>query len=147
MGYRGVSSKQCKGFYRSIINLARCKVWNRRAGRSSYMMSGEDLTIQPGVSVQQDLALASLIGLTHLERNGHHYVRGMDGVSPTEQEALLSSHPDLYVRDGELVRVRIAKGLLRLGSLNCVGFACAAEPDWSAMKQVSYSAKRISPSS
>ena len=108
-------------------------------------MSGEDLTVQPGVSVQQDLALASLVGLTHLERNGHHYVRGMDGLSKAEQEAFLKSHPDLYVKDGDLVRIQIADGLMRLGSLSCPGFACAAEPDWSEMKQVSYSIKRINP--
>ena len=40
-------------------------------------MSAEDLTTQAGVAVQQDLALATLIGATHVERNGHHYVDGM----------------------------------------------------------------------
>ena len=29
--------------------------------------------------MQQDLALATLIGATHVERNGHHYVDGMAG--------------------------------------------------------------------
>ena len=40
-------------------------------------MSGEDLTTQAGLSVQQDLALVNLLGITHVERNGHHYVDGM----------------------------------------------------------------------
>ena len=44
-----------------------------------YFMSAEDLTTQAGVAVQQDLALATLIGATHVERNGHHYVDGMTG--------------------------------------------------------------------
>ena len=30
LGYAGVSSKNCKGFYKSLINLARCRVWNAR---------------------------------------------------------------------------------------------------------------------
>ena len=47
-----------------------------------YFMSAEDLTTQAGVAVQQDLALATLIGATHVERNGHHYVDGMTG-APT----------------------------------------------------------------
>src|SRR6185369_14176028 len=72
LGYRGVSSKTCKGLYKSIINRARSEVWG-----PGFMMSGEDLTIQPGLAIQQDLALVSLLGLTHVERNGHHYVNGM----------------------------------------------------------------------
>ena len=43
-------------------------------------MTGEDLTIQAGLALQQDLALVSLLGLTHVERNGHHYVNGMAGL-------------------------------------------------------------------
>ena len=40
-------------------------------------MTGEDLTTQAGLAVQQDLALVNLLGITHVERNGHHYVNGM----------------------------------------------------------------------
>ena len=40
-------------------------------------MSAEDLTTQAGLSVQQDLALVNLLGIRHVERNGHHYVNGM----------------------------------------------------------------------
>ena len=45
-------------------------------------MTGEDLTIQPGLALQQDLALVSILGLTHVERNGHHYVNGMAACRP-----------------------------------------------------------------
>ena len=77
LGYRGISSKSCKGFYRALINRARIEKWNaEEPGR--YFMSAEDLTTQAGVAVQQDLALATLIGATHVERNGHHYVDGHD---------------------------------------------------------------------
>ena len=75
LGYRGVSSKTCKGFYKSLINAARCAAWG-----DGYFMTGEDLTIQAGIALQQDLALVSLLGLTHVERNGHHYVNGMAGL-------------------------------------------------------------------
>jgi hypothetical protein len=44
LGYTGVSSKCCKGFYKSILNAARCKSWNAEAGDDRYFMSGEDLT-------------------------------------------------------------------------------------------------------
>ena len=72
LGYKGVSSKTCKGLYKSLVNRARCKAWG-----PEYFMTGEDLTIQPGLALQQDLALVSVLGLTHVERNGHHYVNGM----------------------------------------------------------------------
>jgi len=138
LGYRGVSSKQCKGLYKSIINMARCTLWNGKANEDRYIMSGEDLTLQPGLAVQQDLALASLIGLTHLERNGHHYVKGMADLPEEEQRAFQLAHPDLYVGGDDFVRIRVSEGLMKIGSLACPGFASAAEPLWSAMKPVSY---------
>ena len=35
------------------------------------------ITTQAGLAVQQDLALVNPLGLTDVERNGHHYVNGM----------------------------------------------------------------------
>ena len=135
-GYRGVSSKACKGVYKSLLNRARCVRWNREAGAERYFMSAEDLTTQPGFGLQQDLALVSLLGLGHVERNGHHYVRGLAALPPAEQRALLAAHPDLYVDDGGLVRLRIAGGRLDIRSLACVGFAAGAEPEWSTLREV-----------
>ena len=63
LGYGGVSSKDCKGFYKSIVNLARCRLWNAEDGGGAFFLSGEDLTTQAGLAVQQDLALVSLLGL------------------------------------------------------------------------------------
>lgn len=133
-GYRGVSSKSCKGFYKSLINAGRCAVWNRESARAPFFMSAEDLTTQPGLALQQDLALVSLLGLGHVERNGHHYVRGLAALPAAEQAAWLAAHPDLYARDGDLVRLRIARGRLAIGSLGCRGFAAAAEPAWTDMR-------------
>ncbi|KAB2868620.1 MAG: mandelate racemase, partial [Burkholderiaceae bacterium] len=78
-GYSGISSKTCKGVYRSLLNAARCAAWNAQApaGAPRFFMSGEDLTTQAGLAVQQDLALVNLLGIAHVERNGHHYVDGM----------------------------------------------------------------------
>ncbi len=131
LGYMGVSSKTCKGIYKSLINRARCAAWGPQ-----YFMSGEDLTIQPGLALQQDLALVSLLGLTHLERNGHHYVNGMAGLGKGEQDAFLAAHPDLYERSHGAVRVKITRGELAIGSLDCKGYASAVLPDWSSMKEM-----------
>ena len=151
LGYRGVSSKTCKGLYKSLTNRARCATWNksgsepdfRTAGKSGsdpdfYFMSGEDLTIQAGLALQQDLALASILGLTHVERNGHHYVNGMAALPPDEQDAFLAAHPDLYERSHGAVRVHIEDGMLAIGSLDCAGYASRAAPDWNSMKEMSW---------
>ena len=136
LGYAGVSSKTCKGLYKSLLNAARCRMWNREEGAERYFLSGEDLTTQAGLAVQQDLALASILGLRHVERNGHHYVNGMAGLPEAEQSAFLAAHPDLYERSHGAVRVRIAQGELAIGSLDCPGFASGALPDWNAMKEM-----------
>lgn len=128
LGYLGVSSKTCKGLYKSLVNGARCALWGPR-----YMMSGEDLTIQAGLALQQDLALVALLGLAHVERNGHHYVNGMAGLPQEEQEAFLGAHPDLYERSHGAVRLKIRDGELSIASLGCPGFASAAMPDWNSM--------------
>ena len=134
LGYRGVSSKTCKGLYKSLINRARCARWNEAEGAARYFMTGEDLTIQAGLALQQDLALVSLLGLTHVERNGHHYVNGMAALPQNEQDAFLAAHPDLYERSHGAVRVRIRGGELAIGSLACTGYASAAMPDWDSTR-------------
>ena len=98
-------------------------------------MSAEDLTTQAGVAVQQDLALATLVGASHVERNGHHYVDGMAGAPEDEQLRFLSAHPDLYRRVDGRVRLAIHNGALGLASLaRTPGLAVGAILDWSAMR-------------
>ncbi len=131
LGYKGVSSKTCKGIYKSLINAARCKQWGE-----GYFMTGEDLTIQAGIALQQDLALVSLLGLTHVERNGHHYVNGMADLPADEQKRFLDSHDDLYEQSHGAVRLRIKGGMIQMKSLDCAGFASRALPDWNAMRSL-----------
>ncbi|MEO5669502.1 MAG: mandelate racemase [Ramlibacter sp.] len=132
-GYEGVSSKTCKGLYKSILNAARCAAWNAREGGERYFMSAEDLTTQAGLSVQQDLALVNLLGIRHVERNGHHYVNGMAAQPLAEQDAFLTAHPDVYERSHGAVRLKISEGRIALASLACAGYASAAMPDFEAM--------------
>ncbi len=132
LGYAGVSSKNCKGFYKSILNAARVA----KLGRGHFM-SAEDLTTQPGVSVQQDLALVSLLGLTHVERNAHHFIDGMSSASDAEQNAFVAAHPDLYERQpGKPARLKVRDGALGLGSLGCPGFAVGVDLDFAALRSM-----------
>ena len=135
-GYDGVSSKTCKGMYKSILNAARCAQWNAAAGGTRYFMSAEDLTTQAGLAVQQDLALVNLLGITHVERNGHHYVNGMAALPQAEQQAFLAAHGDLYEHSHGATRLAIRNGRIAIGSLACTGFASAAMPDFGAMRLI-----------
>jgi hypothetical protein len=131
LGYRGISSKSCKGIYKSIVNATRAAKWS--AGNENFFVTGEDLTCQAGLAVQQDLALCALIGLAHAERNGHHYVDGFAEAPATEAEAFRAVHPDLYRDDGHGVRLSIHHGDLLTGSLIATGFAAGVHPLWSAL--------------
>ena len=139
-GWRGVSSKSCKGLYKAIVNRARCEQWNAQAQRGEsavrYFMSAEDLTCQAGLSVQQDLALLALLGLTHSERNGHHYGDGFGDALAGEAAAFAAAHPDLYDVRNERPRLRIERGQIAIDSLFSPGFAHAADPDWSTLRSL-----------
>jgi hypothetical protein len=131
LGYRGISSKSCKGVYKSIVNAARAATWSAAGER--YFVTGEDLTCQAGLAVQQDLALGALIGITHAERNGHHYVDGFADTPAAEAQAFLNAHSDLYASNNGTVRLSIRDGDLLTDSLATPGFATSVHPDWSTL--------------
>lgn len=131
LGYRGISSKSCKGIYKSVINATRAEKWS--IPREKFFVTGEDLTCQAGLAVQQDLALGALIGLSHAERNGHHYVDGFADTPDAEADAFLAAHPDLYARTDNEVRLAVQDGDLLTDSLTTPGFATGAHPLWSTM--------------
>jgi hypothetical protein len=129
LGYAGVSTKACKGIWRSLINLARCRIWG-----DGHFMSAEDLTTLAGLCVQQDLALVSAMGLTHVERNGHHFIDGFSGRPKAEAVRFMEAHPDLYADTPCGPRLAIREGMLEIGSLAVPGFGSLETPDVGAMR-------------
>jgi hypothetical protein len=132
LGYRGVSSKSCKGFYKSLLNGVRADKWNRE-GERRYFLTAEDLTCQAGLGVQQDTALVAFLGIPHAERNGHHYVHGFGTAPVAEAEAFLSGHPDLYRGQFPDIGLKIENGALSTASLSCKGFASEVHPVWDGL--------------
>jgi hypothetical protein len=131
LGYRGISSKACKGLYRSLHSAARVARDPQR-----LLLSGEDLTCQAGLAVQQDTLLAASLGVTHVERNGHHYVDGF-GVAPADEaQAFARAHPGLYAEHAGRVRLAVRDGHLDLRSLHGPGYAHAAEPRWDSLAPI-----------
>lgn len=132
MGYRGVSSKSCKGLYKAMLNRARCAAWG-----PPHFISAEDLTCQAGLSVQQDTALVAFLGIPHAERNGHQYGEGFG--NPDEADAFLRGHPGFYARDAAgTVRLATGSGRLSTAPLSGPGYAHSADPDWSGLSPLSH---------
>ena len=117
-GWRGVSSKSCKGTYKALLNAV-------RASRAGAMMTAEDLTAQPGLALQQDTALAAFLGLPHMERNGHCYTAGF--VDACDATRFGIAHPELYGGPA----LRLQSGALPTHAIGtATGYGSAAHPDW-----------------
>lgn len=134
LGYSGIAVKNCKGVTKAVANhaLAR-RLTILRSPLRPYFLTCEDLVNTPSVPLQQDLATAAMLGIGDVERNGHHYVRGLDHLSPAEIEGCLDHHGTLYQPLGNSGCVSMCDGLLDLRSLHVPGYAVAVEPDWSAL--------------
>jgi hypothetical protein len=138
LGYRGVSSKACKGFYKSVLNAVRVSALNE-ARQAKFFVSAEDLTCQAGLGIQQDTVLVATLGLTHAERNGHHYVEGCGPASDAEAARFAAAHPDLYRKHAGRFGLAFERGSLPTASLlSTPGFASGAEPDWSSLVRLAH---------
>ena len=95
-GYAGTSYKNCKGVFHGLGNA--CLLASRRAHDPGghYIISGEDLANVGPVALLQDLAAVATLGISHVERNGHHYFRGLSMLPADVQQAVLAAHGDLY---------------------------------------------------
>ena len=136
IGYRGVSSKNCKGPIRSLLNAGLTWQMNRHLASTHYVMTGEDLCTVGIVPVQADLCLVATLGLTHIERNGHHFHCGLSYLPTSQQHAALHKHSDLYHENNGIIAPRLVNGRFEIGSLQCMGFGFDVEPDIDAMESL-----------
>ena len=126
IGYRGVSSKNCKGIYKSILNFA-------LAQKSGGFMTGEDLANAPIVPLQQDCATLAALGVKDAERNGHHYLRGLTHLSNAEIDACLEAHPTMYEVQNELPQLKVRNGRIDIRSLQTAGYGLGVPIDYDSM--------------
>jgi hypothetical protein len=129
-GYAGTSHKNCKGVLKSLVNASLLEHRRRTDPSRSYVLSAEDLSNVGPVALQQDLAVVATLGVPHLERNGHHYFRGLSMLPRASVEPTLAAHADLYrsLRDGTPA-VRIEGGRMEVGSVVDAPFGLAAPFD------------------
>ena len=126
LGWSGVSVKSCKGVLRALLNFARVKEIQASGGFA--ILSGEDLTCQPGLCWQQDTLMAAAVGIQHVERNGHHFAGGMQGAPAAEIVAAMQIHSDIYKLASNKPTLNIVDGQVNFLSLKSVGFGHSIAP-------------------
>jgi hypothetical protein len=129
LGYAGGTYKGCKGVFRGLANAV--LVAHRTAlDGMPRLMTAEDLATLPPLTVAQDLVVASAMGLTHLERNGHHYFGRLAPLGAAIVDDALGRHPDLYRPDAEVgARLRIGGGDLSFATALAAPFGFAPTLD------------------
>lgn len=128
LGYSGVSHKNCKGILKGLANAASIRQANAADGGRRFI-SGEDLVNVGPLAVSQDLAMQALLGIDHVERNGHHYMRGLSMWPEAVQAAALAAHPDLLrAHEQGFPVLAVDQGAVSLATVNAAPFGCALEP-------------------
>jgi hypothetical protein len=127
LGYAGTSHKNCKGIVKGIANA--CLLKHRSAGHPErpWILSGEDLANIGPVALLQDLAVMHTLGITHVERNGHHYFSGLSMYETPVQAAVLANHGDLYREHSGFPTLAITEGKIDVSSVLAAPFGTGFE--------------------
>ena len=138
-GYAGTSHKNCKGVFNGLANACLISHRNRANPSDSPLhLSSEDLTTIGPISLPQDIAVAATLGITNMERNGHHYFAGLSEFPGEIQSAVLREHPDLYTRHpAGFPIVQIQGGQVQIGSVVDAPFGVNFEPNLSRFTPLS----------
>lgn len=129
LGYHGTSHKNCKGVFKGVANA--CLLAQRRARGERVVLSGEDLANVGPIALIQDLAAQAALGVTSVERNGHHYFAGLAQFPAAWQRHALERHPDLFMRSAAgWPRMQVHDGRIALDSVNAAPFGVPGEMDF-----------------
>lgn len=137
LGYSGTSHKNCKGVFKGLAN--HCLLAKRRteAGSTAYLLTGEDLSNIGPVALLQDLTVQASLGVSTVERNGHHYFKGLSAFPRQVNEHMLRDHPDLFHQhENGFATVWIKEGTMEIESLTRAPFGPASAIDPGFAKQI-----------
>ena len=130
LGYRGTSHKNCKGVFKGLANRCLVEWYRRERPEERWLMSGEDLANVGPVALLNDLEVMAALGIGDVERNGHHYFKGLSMFPYSVQEKVAAVYPGLYtMRDEGYASLQIRDGRLDVGMLSGSGFGCAIDFD------------------
>jgi hypothetical protein len=117
-GYAGTSHKNCKGVFKSVANAGLIARRRALAPGGRFVLSGEDLSTVGPVSLLQDTAVVASLGIEHVERNGHHYFKGLSALPEEVQASALQRHGDLYrPHERGFVTSRVGRGRTDVASV------------------------------
>lgn len=145
LGYAGGTYKGCKGVIRGLANaaLVRFRLQVGIDGRPSTIFTAEDLSTVAPLTLSQDFVVAATIGLTHIERNGHHYWGKPAPLSPQVDNQLSAAHGDAFesVGDGS-ARLIVCNGETQLGTILAAPFGSVLELDLSHLEPLTVATAR-----
>jgi hypothetical protein len=127
-----VSHKNCKGVFKSLANFLLAETMTGCQPRP--FLSAEDLTVMPVVSLHQDLAVVSSLGLSSVERNAHHFFAGLAHLTDSETTSALANYPLLYQQREAGVFMNIHDGQIDLSNLQVAGMGVVDPPEFEAMR-------------
>lgn len=114
-----------------------CLLAQRRAAGLPALLSGEDLSNVGPVALLQDLAVQAALGVTSVERNGHHYFAGLAQFPAAIQAHVLAHHGDLFTRSAAgWPRLDVRAGRIALGTTLRAPFGCAPGLELRALETV-----------
>ncbi|MGH8017703.1 MAG: hypothetical protein ACREIA_05335 [Opitutaceae bacterium] len=136
LGYDGTSHKNCKGVFKGAASA--CLLARQSPAARPRILSGEDLANIGPVALLQDLAAQAAFGVSSVERNGHHYFRGLSFWPESVQREMLARHGDLY-RKSEYgwPTLAVEGGKISVRSIVSAPFGRAGEFDLSGFERVS----------
>ena len=136
LGYSGTSSKACKGITKALVNRQLIADVQNGDNDRRLVMTGEDLCCVGVVALQSDLALVSAMGITHVERNGHHYHEGLRYLDEAHYDEIIACHGDLYASVDGVPALKIRDGKISLNSVNQNGFGFGVDPHFETYQVV-----------
>jgi hypothetical protein len=115
-GYIGTSHKNCKGVFKGIANA--CLMGERECSTGRrHILSSEDLANVGPVALTQDLAVLATLGVSHSERNGHHYFAGLSMFPADVQKQITTHHGSLYSNSGSFPALAVSNGTIDVTSV------------------------------
>lgn len=130
LGYRGTSHKNCKGVFKGLANRCLVEWYRRERPDERWLMSGEDLANVGPVALLNDLEVMAALQIGDVERNGHHYFKGLSMFPYSVQEKVATVYPALYtMREEGYASLQIRDGRLDVEMLLGSGFGCAIDFD------------------
>jgi hypothetical protein len=129
-GYVGTSHKNCKGVFKGIANACLMAHRKQQDPKGTFILSSEDLANVGPVALLQDLAVLACLGVTHSERNGHHYFAGLSMYPQPIQQQVLDVHGALYHKSRTgFPALNVVDGLLDISTVVEAPFGYGFELD------------------